>query len=67
MLRMDTATYLATQDNPAGPIINFVEDGIEPIMPATDNEGRVTKSGAIAFLVAYAVLAAVLLYFFLAV
>ena len=64
MLRMDTATYLATQNSPGGPIINFVDDGAEQITPATDEHGRVTKGGAIGFVAAYAVLAGLLLYFF---
>ena len=62
---MDTTTYLATQNNPAAdPIISFVDDGVEPMMPATDEHGRVTKSGAIGFVAAYAVLASLLLYLF---
>ena len=61
---MDTATYLATQNDPAGPIINFVEDGTEPMIPATDDHGRVTKGGVIGYLAAYAVLAGFLGYLF---
>ena len=65
MLRLDTATYLATQNNPASdPIINYVDDGTEPMMPATDIHGRVTKGGAISYLAAYAVLAGFLVYLF---
>ena len=65
MLRLDTATYLATQNNPASdPIINYVDDGTEPMVPATDAYGRVTKGGAIGFLASYAVLAAFLFYLY---
>ena len=67
MRRLDTALFLATQNDPGGPIITDVEDGIEPMMVVTDDEGQVTKSGVFAYLAAYMVLAALLLYFFLAV
>ena len=67
MLKLDTATYLITQDNSAGPIINFVDDGFEPHGPVTDAEGKVSKASAAAYLVAYALLAGVIIYFFVAI
>ncbi|KEQ54762.1 MULTISPECIES: hypothetical protein [Sphingobium] len=57
MRELDTATFLMTQDNPAGPIIQFVENGIEPQGPMTDADGNVSKASAAAYLVAYAILA----------
>lgn len=67
MLKLDTATYLITQDNSAGPIIQFVDDGFEPHGPVTDADGNVSTASAVAYLVAYAILAGVIGYFFLAI
>lgn len=67
MLRLDTSLFIATQNDPGGPIITDVDDGIVPMIPATDSEGRVTKSGAIAYLLAYAVLASFLVWLFWAI
>ena len=62
---MNTATYLATQNNPASDlIVNYVDDYTEPMMPATDIHGRVTKGSAIGYLPAYAVIAGFFVYLF---
>lgn len=46
MLTLDTATFAATKDNPGGPIMLLVDDGVEPHGPVTDTEGNVSKAGA---------------------
>ncbi|WP_156397210.1 MULTISPECIES: hypothetical protein [unclassified Sphingomonas] len=66
MLKLDTATYLITQDNSAGPIVQYVDDGFEPHDPVTDANGNVSRASAAAYLVAYALLAGVIGYFFFA-
>ncbi|AKH18738.1 MULTISPECIES: hypothetical protein [Sphingomonadaceae] len=66
MLKLDTATYLITQDNSAGPIIQYVDDGFEPHGPVTDANGNVSRASAAAYLVAYALLAGVIGYFIFA-
>jgi len=64
MRELDTATFLMTQDNSAGPIIQYVESGIEPQRPITDADGNVSKVSAAAYLVAYALLASFVGYLF---
>jgi hypothetical protein len=66
MLKLDTATYLITQDNSAGPIIQYVDDGFEPHGPVTDANGNVSGASAAAYLIAYALLAGVIGYFIFA-
>ncbi len=66
MRELDTATFLMTQDNPAGPIIQFVDNGIQPQGPMTDADGNVSKASAAAYLVAYALMLGFVGYFFLA-
>ena len=66
MLKLDTATYLVTQDNPAGPITRLVDDGFEPHGPVTDDNGNISKASATAYLVAYGLLAAFVGYLFVA-
>jgi hypothetical protein len=66
MLKLDTATYLATQDNPGGPIARLVEDDVEPMLPITDVHGKVSRASAAAYLVAYVLMAGLLGYLFLA-
>jgi hypothetical protein len=67
MLKLDTATYLVTQDNPAGPIIQFEDDGFEPQSAPVDGRGNVTYRGEAVYLLAYTVLAAFVGYMFIAV
>lgn len=66
MLTLDTATFAATKDNPGGPLMLLVDDGVEPHGPVTDADGNVSTASAVAYLVAYAILAGVIGYFFLA-
>ncbi|RSU88666.1 hypothetical protein CA256_21220 [Sphingomonas koreensis] len=66
MLKLDTATYLMTQDNSAGPIVQYVDDGFEPYGPVTDTDGNVSRTSAAAYLVAYALLAGAIGYLFFA-
>jgi hypothetical protein len=66
MLKLDTATYLITQDNSAGPIVRYVDDGFESHGPLTDVDGNVSKASAAAYLLAYTVLAAFVGYLFFA-
>ena len=35
MLTLDTATFAATKDNPGGPVMLLVDDGVEPHGPVT--------------------------------
>lgn len=58
MLKLDTATFLATQENPAGPITRLESDELGSAGPVTDAEGNVSKLNAAAFLAAYALLSA---------
>ncbi|MAX00659.1 MAG: hypothetical protein CMN72_13665 [Sphingomonas sp.] len=67
MLTLDSATFAATKDNPGGPVMLLVDDGVEPHGPATDAEGNVSKAGAAAYMVAYALLAGFIGYLFLAI
>lgn len=66
MRELDTATFLMTQDNPAGPIIQYVDNGIEPHGPVTDADGNVSKASAAAYLVAYSLMAGFVGYLFFA-
>lgn len=67
MLTLDTATFAATKDNPGGPIMLLIDDGVEPHGPVTDTEGNVSKAGAAAYLLAYALLAGFVGYLFVAI
>lgn len=64
MLTLDTATFAATKDNPGGPVMLLVEDGVEPQGPVTDADGNVSKASAAAYLVAYALMACFVGYLF---
>jgi hypothetical protein len=64
MLTLDTATFAATKDNPGGPVMLLVEDGVEPQRPITDADGNVSKASAAAYLVAYALMACFVGYLF---
>ena len=57
MLTLDTATFAATKDNPGGPIMLLVDDGVEAHGPVTDADGNVSNTSAVAYLLAYAILA----------
>lgn len=67
MLELDTATFLATQDNAAGPVTRLVDDGFAPNGPVTSADGSVSKASAAAYLVAYGLLAGLVGYLFLAI
>lgn len=64
MVTLDTATFAATKDNPGGPVMLLVEDGVEPQGPVTDADGNVSKASAAAYLVAYALMACFVGYLF---
>lgn len=66
MLQLDTATYLITQDDPAGPIVQFVDDGVEPHGLITRADGSVSKASASAYVLTYGLLAAFVGYLFIA-
>ena len=67
MLELDTATFLVTQDNAAGPVTRLVDDGFAPHAPVTSADGSVSKVSAAAYLVAYGLLAGFVGYLFLAI
>jgi hypothetical protein len=62
--RFDIDTYNQTKNLSGGPVVGVVYEEIPFIEPATDEQGNVTRSGKIAYLVAYAVAAVALGYWF---
>lgn len=67
MLKLDTATFLVTQDNAAGPVTRLVDDGFAPHGPVTGPDGSISKASAAAYLVAYGLLAGFICYLFIAI
>ena len=65
MQKLDMAMYAATQDNPGGPVYMMVEDDTQQVAPHTDDAGKVTRGGAIGYLIAYALIFGVVAYFIL--
>ena len=66
MLKLDTATFLATQDRPGGPIYLMEEDRVESITPLLDENGKPTEGGKIGYVLAYAILMAFFAYLYFA-
>lgn len=64
MLKLDTTTFLATQDNPGGPIVQVVDDDVETFGPTIQSDGRVSSGSAIAYLLAYGLLAGLIVFLF---
>lgn len=64
IVELDLVTWGATQNLSSGPIYQTIEREIPFIEPATDENGRVTRAGAIAWYIAYGVGAAALAYWF---
>ena len=57
MLSLDTSTYLLTQDNAAGPIVQLAEDGFEAQGPIVGGDDNLSRASWAAYLTAYALLA----------
>ena len=66
MLKLDQVTYFASENRPGGPLSQYVNEDIETGHSA-DPIGSVSKAGAAAYLVAYALLAGFVGYLFLAI
>lgn len=59
----DMSIYSATRDMPGGPItVEEVTTDASPVQPYRDENGRVSSGSALAYLTAYGVVAAVLIY-----
>jgi hypothetical protein len=57
-VELDLDTYNNTKGLSGGPIVTVTEKDVPFISPATDELGNVTRSGAIAYGIAYALMAA---------
>ena len=61
----DLDTYNQTKDLSGGPIVTVkFDDPVRYIEAATDERGNVSKAGMVAYLIAYAVAAGALAYWF---
>ena len=67
MPEIDMDMYALTRDRLGGPIIQFVDDDIEPMSPPTDENGNVTLVGAISSAITLAAIAGLFAYLKLAV
>lgn len=65
MSRLDYTLYASTQDNPGGPVIQYLDDEPATIAPAVDVAGNPTRSGLIGYAIAYATAFAMVAYFLL--
>lgn len=54
MLKLDHTLYALTQDNPSGPAVQFVDDGLTPTQPSVDSAGNPTRASLTGYVIAYA-------------
>ncbi|WP_176593131.1 hypothetical protein [Sphingobium sp. EM0848] len=67
MLKIDMDMYALTRDRLGGPIIQYVDDGIEPMSPPIDENGNVTLAGAISYTITLVAIAGLFAYLMLAI
>lgn len=67
MLKIDMDMYALTNDQPGGPIIQYVDDGIEPMSPPIDENGNVPLAGAISHTITLVAIAGLFIYLMLAI
>ncbi|WP_150294396.1 hypothetical protein [Sphingobium estronivorans] len=67
MLKIDMDMYALTRDRPGGPIIQYVDDGIEPMSPPIDENGNITLAGAISYSITLIAIAGMIAYLMLAI
>ncbi|TGX49159.1 hypothetical protein E5A73_20195 [Sphingomonas gei] len=65
MSKLDHTMYAFTQDNPGGPVLQYVDDEPAPIELSTDAAGRPTRAGLIGYAIAYAIAFGAVAYFLL--
>lgn len=65
MSRLDHTLYAFTQDNPGGPVLQYLDDEPATIEPSLDAAGNPTRAGLIAYGIAYATAFAAIAYFLL--
>lgn len=65
MSKLDHTLYAFTQDNPGGPVIQYVDDETAPIELSTDSAGNPTRVGLIGYAIAYAIAFGAAAYFLL--
>lgn len=67
MLKIDMDMYALTYDQLGGPIIQYVDDGIEPMSPPIDEHGNMTLAGAISYSITLVSIAGLFAYLMLAI
>lgn len=65
MSKLDHTMYAFTQDNPGGPVIQYVDDETAPIELSTDTAENPTRAGMIGYAIAYAMAFGAAVYFLL--
>ena len=65
MSMLDHTMYAFTQDNPGGPIIQYIHDEPAPAEPSVDSAGNLTRAGLGGYMIAYAIAFAAVAYFLL--
>ena len=65
MRKLDHTLHAFTQDNPGGPVIQYVDDETAPIELSTDTAGNPTRAGMIGYAIAYAIAFGAATYFLL--
>lgn len=67
MPEIDMDMYALTRDRLGGPIIQYVDDEIEPMLLPTDENGNVTLAGAISYTITLIAIAGLFAYLMLAI
>lgn len=65
MSKLDHTLYAFTQDNPGGPVLQYVDDEPALIELSTDFVGDPTRAGLIGYAIAYAIAFGTAAYFLL--
>lgn len=65
MSRLDYTLFASTQNNPGGPVVQYLDDEPATIEPSLDAAGNSTRAGLIAYGIAYAIAFAATAYFLL--
>ena len=67
MLKIDMDMYALTYDQFGGPIVQYVDDGIEPMSPPIDENGNMTLAGAISYTIILVAVTGLFAYLMLAI
>ncbi|WP_176599149.1 hypothetical protein [Sphingobium sp. 15-1] len=67
MFKIDMDMYALTRDRLGGPIIQYVDDGIEPMSLPIDENGNVTLASAVSYSITIVAIAGLFAYLMLAI